>query len=63
MFVILRLSQFVELFKLKFRLYLRITQTSVQAANGLVECDTYPIIYFDIYFVYAGISALLALRR
>ena len=35
----------VELFKLKFRLYLRITQTSPQATTGIVASDTYSIMY------------------
>ena len=41
--VILRVCQFVELFKLKFKLYLRVTQTSAQAATDIVENYTYPI--------------------
>ena len=33
----------MELFKLKFKLYLRVTQTSAQAATDIVENYTYPI--------------------
>ena len=48
---LISLCQFVELFKLKFKLYLSVTQTSHQAATGTVENNTYPIIYLiDILY-------------
>ena len=51
------------LFKLKFKLYLRVTEISPQAATGAVESDTYPVIcliHILTYFVYTGITAYTA---
>ena len=39
------------LFKLKFKLYLSVTQTPSQATNDTVESDTYPTVYL-IYILY-----------
>ena len=40
----------MELFKLKFKLYLRLTHTSPQATTGTVESDTYiHILYTQVY--------------
>ena len=56
----LPITSLVELFKLKFKLYLRVTEISPQAATGAVESDTYPVIcliHILTYFVYTGIPA------
>ena len=56
----LPITSLVELFKLKFKLYLRVTEISPQAATGAVESDTYPVICLILiltYFVYIDIPA------
>ena len=52
---LMSLCQFVDLFKLKYKLYLCVAQTSHQAATGTVESNTYPII--NLIDVYAGMLA------
>ena len=43
--------KFVELFKLKLKLYLRVTQISNQAATGTVESNRHSIVYLiDILY-------------
>ena len=53
----------MELSKLKFKLYLPVTEISLQAATSAVESDTYPVIcliHILTYFVYTGIPVLAA---